>query len=134
MGSKNYSCHLALMVTFIAAMLAVAAGMRMMKASSSSCNGTKEGCMEANKEFEMMKNSEMNMAILESNNKVIGYGAMRGNGIPCRKKDGTSKNCSPGPAANPYNRGCSATNRCRGGGGGGGGGHGHGHGHGSTHG
>ncbi|MED6176958.1 hypothetical protein PIB30_093250 [Stylosanthes scabra] len=127
MGNKNYSCHLALMVTFIAAMLAVAAGIRMMKASSSSCNGTIEECMEANKEFEMTK-SEMKMGILESKDKFIGHGAMKGNGIPCRKNDGTSKNCSPGPAANPYNRGCSAINRCRGGRGGGGGHHGPPHG------
>ncbi|MED6142987.1 hypothetical protein PIB30_002811 [Stylosanthes scabra] len=126
MGNKNYSCHLALMVTFIAAMSAVAAGMRMMK--SSSCIGTIEECMETNKEFDEMMNSEMNMGILEKT-KFIGQGAMKGNEIPCRKKDGTSKNCSPGPAANPYNRGCSATNRCRGGGGGD-----DGHGHGSTHG
>ncbi|MED6142989.1 hypothetical protein PIB30_002813 [Stylosanthes scabra] len=128
MGNKNYySCHLALMVTCMAAMLAAVAGIRTMKASSSSlCNGTIKECMESNnKEFEMM-NSEMNKGILESKNKVTGYGAIKGDGIPCRDQDSTSKNCKPGPAANPYNRGCNAINRCRGGGGGSD--------HGSTHG
>ncbi|XP_010054615.1 uncharacterized protein LOC104442941 [Eucalyptus grandis] len=40
----------------------------------------------------------------------ISYGAMRGNGIPCK-----GPNCLP-PPSNTYNRGCEKSNECRGGG------------------
>ncbi|RYR04425.1 hypothetical protein Ahy_B06g084149 [Arachis hypogaea] len=82
---------------------------------SPSCNGTIGKCMEVKQEFEI--DSESNMEIFESKNKVIENGVMGKNGISCSKKDNTTKNCRPGPPANHYNRGCNAINRCRGGGG-----------------
>ncbi|QHN86829.1 Rapid alkalinization factor [Arachis hypogaea] len=102
-------------------MTAMVVGMRMMSKTipKSSYNGTIGECMEAKKEFVM--DSESIMEIFESKNKVIGNGAIGRDGIPCSKNDNTTKNCSPGPPANRYNRGCSAFNRCRGGGGDGGG-------------
>ncbi|KAL4322991.1 hypothetical protein HN51_068194 [Arachis hypogaea] len=106
-------------------MMAAVAGMRMMTKTIpwSSCNRTIGECMEVKKEFEM--ESESNIKIFESKNKVIGNGALGRNGIPCSKKDNTAKNCRPGTPANRYDRGCSPITRYRGGGGGGG--------HGSTH-
>ncbi|XLS62182.1 hypothetical protein HN51_016410 [Arachis hypogaea] len=68
--------------------------------------------MEAKKEFEM--DSKSIMEIFESKNKVIGNGAIGNDGIPLSKNDNTTKNCSPSPPANRYNRGCSTFNRCRG--------------------
>lgn len=52
----------------------------------------------------------------KANRRYIGYPVMARDSIPCSLKGGTSKNCRPGPAANPYRRGCSAVMRCRGGG------------------
>ncbi|XP_057756652.1 rapid alkalinization factor-like [Arachis stenosperma] len=124
MANKNYSLHLALIMACMVTMTTTVAGMRIMTKTipRSSCNGTIGECMEAKKKFEI--DSESNMEIFESKNKVIGNGALGRNGIPCSKKDNTTKNCRPGTPANRYNRGCSPITRCRGGGGGGGGGHG----------
>ena len=44
--------------------------------------------------------------------KFISYGAMYANGRKCRNRSGCIVRDTP---ANPYNRGCQASQRCRGG-------------------
>ncbi|KAL4322992.1 Rapid alkalinization factor [Arachis hypogaea] len=94
-------------------MMATVAAMRMITNTipRSSCNGTTLGkCIEAKKEFEM--DSKSNMEIFEPK-KEIGNGAIGKNGIPCSKKNNTTKNCKPGPPANRYKRGCNPITQCR---------------------
>ncbi|KAF5595042.1 ralfl33 precursor, partial [Fusarium pseudocircinatum] len=45
----------------------------------------------------------------------ISYGALNHDRIPCSVKGASAASCRPGAEANPYNRGCSAIEKCRGG-------------------
>ncbi|KAF5549823.1 rapid ALkalinization factor [Fusarium mexicanum] len=45
---------------------------------------------------------------------VISYGALNRDHVPCSVKGASAANCRPGAEANPYNRGCSAIEECRG--------------------
>ncbi|KLO82439.1 uncharacterized protein LW93_9641 [Fusarium fujikuroi] len=45
----------------------------------------------------------------------ISYGALKHDGVPCSLRGASAANCRPGAEANPYNRGCSAIEKCRGG-------------------
>ncbi|KAI3576249.1 rapid alkalinization factor-domain-containing protein [Fusarium oxysporum f. sp. albedinis] len=45
----------------------------------------------------------------------ISYGALNRDHIPCSVKGASAANCRPGAEANPYNRGCNAIEKCRGG-------------------
>ncbi|KAI1012175.1 hypothetical protein LB503_004540 [Fusarium chuoi] len=45
----------------------------------------------------------------------ISYGALKHDGVPCSARGASAANCRPGAEANPYNRGCSAIEKCRGG-------------------
>ncbi|RBQ64535.1 hypothetical protein FVER14953_11810 [Fusarium verticillioides] len=45
----------------------------------------------------------------------ISYGALRHDNVPCSVRGASAANCHPGAEANPYNRGCSAIEKCRGG-------------------
>ncbi|EWZ84863.1 hypothetical protein FOCG_08085 [Fusarium oxysporum f. sp. radicis-lycopersici 26381] len=51
----------------------------------------------------------------EPQSGVISHGALNRDHIPCSTEDGTKRNCRPGAEANPYNQGCDAIAKCRGG-------------------
>ncbi|KAF2846261.1 rapid alkalinization factor [Plenodomus tracheiphilus IPT5] len=46
---------------------------------------------------------------------VISYDALNRNRVPCSQRGSSAANCKPGAEANPYTRGCSKIDRCRGG-------------------
>jgi hypothetical protein len=44
----------------------------------------------------------------------ISNGALKKNNVPCNIRSGNQNNCRVGAPANPWTRGCSAIQRCRG--------------------
>lgn len=49
----------------------------------------------------------------EEKGRVICYGALQRNTVPCSRRGASYYNCRPGAQANPYTRGCSTITRCR---------------------
>ncbi|KAH9863672.1 Protein RALF-like 22 [Plenodomus biglobosus] len=44
--------------------------------------------------------------------KVISYGALNRNNVPCSRRGASYQNCRAGAKANDYSRGCSTGTRC----------------------
>ncbi|KAM5588206.1 protein RALF-like 19 [Rosa sericea] len=62
---------------------------------------------------EMMLDSESSRRTLRGRGRYISYGALKKNGIPCRRRGGSYYNCSgPRRQVNPYRRGCTYITRC----------------------
>ncbi|TYI69328.1 hypothetical protein E1A91_D08G147700v1 [Gossypium mustelinum] len=82
----------------------------LVETEGSGFQGWMAECM-AMGELEM--ESEISRRVLESNTRYISYGALQGDTVPCSRRGASYYNCQPGADANPYDRGCSAINRCR---------------------
>lgn len=88
--------------------------LRLVQAfSMSSCNGS---IAECDSEKEMLMESEISRRFLAQQKKYIAIGALRKDRPACDGSSGRpytkSGSCASSPA-NPYNRGCSKTYRCR---------------------
>ncbi|KAL1220536.1 Protein RALF-like 33 [Cardamine amara subsp. amara] len=76
------------------------------------CTGSIAECSEASTaEFEM--DSEINRRILQTTQKHISYDALQANTVPCSVPGNSYYGCKSAAQANPYNRGCSAIDRCQ---------------------
>ncbi|XP_057424770.1 protein RALF-like 33 [Lotus japonicus] len=101
----------------LAASMVVAGGDSLMATgwvTGPHCKGSIAECLEGEEGEEFELDSEINRRIL-ADTRYISYGALRKNTVPCSRRGASYYNCRPGAQANPYNRGCSAIARCRGG-------------------
>ncbi|KAI3434099.1 uncharacterized protein J3R85_006896, partial [Psidium guajava] len=60
-----------------------------------------------------LMDSEINSRLLAANRRMISYGAMNGNTVPCSRRGQSYYNCRKMKKANPYKRGCSVITRCK---------------------